>query len=169
MYKIKDIRLPVPRYNQPPRSLRCKVSGKVRIAITTPSIAWSGFNSKYGDNIQKRPVLLRCKSKREGSLRELFSPHLMLAIREPPKLILRFGEPLRRQRFRRKCATQGSPVVVSQSNFAKVFARFLGRLPLLIARFICHRQHSQTSPNSKRKRLECVDSKYEDNIQKRQG
>ncbi len=42
---------------------------------------------------KKCPVLLRCKSKREGSLRELFLPSLMLAIREPPKLILRFEEP----------------------------------------------------------------------------
>ena len=49
--------------------------------------------------------------------------------------------------FRQKCATQGSPVVVSQSNLVKT--RFLGRLPLLVVRFICHWQRSQTSPDSK--------------------
>ena len=49
--------------------------------------------------------------------------------------------------FSRKCATQGSPVVVSQSNLVKT--RFLGRLPLLIVRFVCHWQRSQMSPNSK--------------------
>ena len=78
------------------------------------------------------PVLLPRKSKREGSCGAIFAQSRV------SKLLADFG---------RKCATQGSPVVVSQSNFAKVFACFLGRLPLLIARFICHWQHSQTSPN----------------------
>ena len=89
---------------------------------------WLGFALKSN----KCPVLLQGKSEREGSLRELFSQTSCL------QADIGLGQ---------KCATQGSPVVVSQSNFAKVFARFLGRLPLLIARFICHRQHSQTSPN----------------------
>ena len=116
---------------------------------------WLGFSLKSN----KCPVLLRAKASgkapwenyskrqrpvREGSQSELFSPDLMLASRHWSWSKMR---------------TQGSPVVFSQSNFANAFARFLGRLPLLIARFICHWQHSQTSPNSKRS-LECVDSKY---------
>ena len=42
----------------------------------------------------------------EGSLRELFLPSLVLAIREPPKLMLRFGEPRRRQRLSSEMRTQ---------------------------------------------------------------